>query len=238
VVSLRSSRGIALITVLLVSSLVSTMALGLALIVSINQLVVRNHRESTALAASAQAGLELAAHALSSADWNAVLAGTALAPGADGAPSGPRALGGGRTVDLSVQTNLLNCGSRAGCSAGQLQAVSVDRPWGVNNPHWRLYLYGPLAGFARWRHPAAAYLLVWIADDGRESDGNPDADGAPPDGSGRNVLRVHAAAFGHDGGRRAIEAELVRVCRPAAAADPCPPAIRVQSRRDLRESLP
>ena len=71
--SLSSSRGIALVTVLLVSSLVFTMALGLSLVVSVNQLVVRNHAESAALAAAARAGVELAAHELSAADWNAVL---------------------------------------------------------------------------------------------------------------------------------------------------------------------
>jgi hypothetical protein len=233
-----SSRGIALVTVLLVSSLVFTMALGLSLVVSVNQLVVRNYSESVALAAAARAGVELAAHELGDADWNAVLAGLVQANGSDGPPTGPRALAGAPTIDLAIQTNLLNCASAVGCSDGEMAAVRADRPWGVNNPHWRLFLYGPLGSFAALRFPPAVYLLVWVGDDGREGDGAPDIDGGSPAEEGRDVVRVHAAAFGRDGGRRAVAAELLRVCRPPAAGPRCLPGIRVQSWRDLRESLP
>ena len=111
--ALSSSRGIALVTVLLVSSLVFTMALGLSLVVSVNQLVVRTHSESVALAAAARAGVELAAHELADVDWNTVLTGLVQASGSDGGPAGPRVLAGARTLDLSVQTNLLNCASAA-----------------------------------------------------------------------------------------------------------------------------
>jgi hypothetical protein len=236
--SVESSRGIALVTVLLVSSLVFTMALGLSLIVSVNQLVVRNHVESTTLAAAAQAGVELAAHELSSADWNAVLAGLVQAGASDGAPTGARLLPGGGTVDLSVQTSLLNCGSMAGCSVAQLRAVTLDRPWGADNPEWRLFLYGPVGSFVPLRFPPAVYLLVWVGDDGREADGDPRIDGGAVTEAGRGVLRVHASAFGPRGGRRSMEAEFVRLCRPPQAGPPCLPAVRVQSWRDLRQSLP
>jgi hypothetical protein len=236
--TLSSSRGIALVTVLLVSSLVFTMALGLSLVVSVNQLVVRNHAESAALAAAARAGVELAAHELADADWNAVLTGLVQAIGSDGAPTGPRVIAAARTLDLSVQTNLLNCASAAGCSDGAMQGVTADRPWGANNPRWRLFLYGPLGSLAPLHSPPAIYLLVWVGDDGREADGAPEADGGSPTEEGRGVLRVHAAAFGRDGGRRAVEAELVRLCRPPEAGPPCLPGIRVQSWRDLRVSLP
>ena len=77
-----------------------------------------------------------------------------------------------------------------------------------------------------------------VGDDGREADGAPESDGGSPTEEGRGVLRVHAAAFGRDGGRRAVEAELVRLCRPPEAGPPCLPGIRVQSWRDFRESLP
>ena len=236
--TLSSARGIALVTVLLVSSLVFTMALGLSLVVSVNHLVVRNHSESAALAAAARGGVELAAHALADADWNAVLSGSAQASGSDGAPSGSRVLAGARTLDLSVQTHLLNCGSALGCSDGEMQAVTASRPWGANNPRWRPFLYGPLGSLVPLHSSPAIYLLVWVGDDGRETDNAPEADGGAPGEEGRGVLRVHAAAFGRDGGRRAVEAELVRVCRPPDAGPPCLPGIRVQSWRDLRESLP
>jgi hypothetical protein len=231
-----SSRGIALITVLLISSLVFTMALGLSVVVSVDQLVVRNHRESMALLHAAEAGIELAARAVAQTTaWDLVLSGAFQAPGSDGAPTGVRLLEGGEPLDLTTQTHLLNCGMPVACGVPELQAVTVDRPWGADNPHWQLFLYGPIGTFAPYRFAGRVYVLVWVADDGREVDGNPDVDGTlgMP---GHGVLRVRADAFGRGGGRRAIEAELVRVCRPAAAW--CMPGIRVQSWRDVRQAVP
>lgn len=233
-----SSHGIALITVLLIASLVFTMALGLSLVVSVDHLIVRNHRESTALLFAAEAGVELAARALAQVpDWNLVLSGAVQGPGADGPPTGTRPLEGDDPLDLSAQTHLLNCGARVACDVGDLQAVTVDRPWGPDNPHWRPFLYGPLRTFADYHFAGAIYVLVWVADDGREVDGNPEQDGVP-ETPGHGVLRVRADAFGRGGGRRAIEAELVRVCRPAATTPVCLPGIRVQSWRDVRQAIP
>ena len=117
--TLSSSRGIALVTVLLVSSLVFTMALGLSLVVSVNQLVVRNHSESAALAAAARAGVELAAHELADADWNAVLTGWCRRADRMARPTGPRVLAGGthprsvspdQSVELRVGRGVLRRG--------------------------------------------------------------------------------------------------------------------------------
>lgn len=233
-----SSRGIALVTVLLIASLVFTMALGLALVVSVDHLSVRNHRESTALLHAADAGVELAARAVADApDWTLVLSGLARAPAADGPPTGTRPLDGGEVLDLGSHTNLLNCGIRAACGAAELRAVTANRPWGADNPHWRLFLYGPLPSLVAARFAGPIYVLVWVADDGREVDGNPDRDGAAGT-PGHGVLRVRADAFGRGGARRAVEAELVRVCRPDVASAGCVPGIRVQSWRDVRQAVP
>jgi len=236
--SFISPRGIALISVLLVSTLVCTIALGLSLVVSVHQLIMRNHRDEATLGAAANAGLELAALKIHAADWNAVLQGLVQAAGADGAPAGIRDLTGGRQLDLTAETHLLNCRGTLPCSSTQLRATTLDRPWGANNPEWQLFLYGPLSTFVPLRFPVDAYLLVWIGDDSRETDGDAGVDGGAVDGAGRNVVRVHAAALGRDGGHRVFEAELSRICRPAPGAPACLPAVRVQSRRDLRESLP
>jgi hypothetical protein len=236
--SFTCAKGIALVSVLLISTLVCTIALGLSLVVSVHQLIVRNHYEEARLVAAANAGLELAALKLETADWNGVLQGLVQAAGSDGAPSGAREISGGQPIDLSAETNLLNCRSALPCSAPQLGAVTLDRPWGANNPEWQLFLYGPVPTFVPLRFPPAIYLLVWIGDDARETDGDAGIDGGGADEAGRDVLRVHAAAFGRDGGRRAFEAELLRICRPGAGGPACLPAVRVQSRRDLREALP
>jgi hypothetical protein len=221
----------------LIASLVFTMALGLSLVVSVDHLSVRNHRESTALLHAADAGLELAARAMADADWSLVLSGLAQAPTADGPPTGTRPMDAGEELDLEAQTNLLNCGMPGACGAADLQAVTADRPWGVDNPYWRLFLYGPLESFAPFRFAGPLYVLVWVADDGREVDGNPEQDGLAGM-PGQGVLRVRADAFGRGGTRRAVEAELVRVCRPDATSAGCLPGIRVQSWRDVRQAVP
>lgn len=233
-----SSRGIALITVLLITSIVFTMALGLSLIVSVDHLAVRNHRESATLLQAADAGIELAARAMAQApDWNHVLAGGAQAPAADGPPSGTRQIEAGEPLDLGAQTNLLNCGVIAVCSTTDLQAITEERPWGADNPHWRPFLYGPLRSFAAYRFAGSVYVIVWVADDGREIDGEPEQDG-PVGAPGHGVVRVRADAFGRGEGRRAVEAELVRVCRPDSTSSGCVPGIRVQSWRDVRRAVP
>jgi hypothetical protein len=91
--------------------------------------------------------------------------------------------------------------------------------------------------FTEFAQPAACYLAVWVADDGREEDGDPLADAADEEDSGHGIVRVHAAAFGLAGSRRAIEAELARACR-GAGVGACLPGIRVQSWQELRQAIP
>lgn len=230
---LHCECGVALIIVLLVASLVFVVGTGLALVLTIGQLVSRNHRDAAMLQAAAHAGIELAADALITADWQAVLGGWVVANGSDGAPDGIRVHEGTR-IDLAAETSWLTCGQPSPCSPAERAVSSMERPWGTNNPAWRLYLFGPLTSFAPFRARVPAYLLVWVGDDGRETDGRPDLDGG--NGTGRHVLRAHALAVGRDGARRAVHAELVRVCLPARTA--CEPGIRVQSQRETRHALP
>jgi hypothetical protein len=228
-----SELGIALITVLLVASLIFVAGMGLTLVLTVGQLVARNHREAAMLQAAAHAGIALAADSLARVDWQAALSGALAAEGADGAPAGMRVVDA-TPLDLTAETHVLNCGRPAPCSAAELSAVSLERPWGANNSVWQLYLFGPLASFAGFRHPPSIYLLVWVADDGRETDGRPDVDGGEP--AGRHVLRARAMAAGREGTRRIVEAELVRICLDGRSA--CEPGIRVQSEREIRHALP
>jgi hypothetical protein len=49
--------------------------------------------------------------------------------------------------------------------------------WALNNPSWRVYASGSLDAAAGSILPAAAaYLVVWVADDPSETDNNPAAD--------------------------------------------------------------
>jgi hypothetical protein len=180
---------------------------------------------------AAESALNLAMRDLSAAaDWSLALDGTLRGSLVDGTPAGPRTLPGGDIIDLTVLTNQLTCGRATDCTDADRRATSIDRPWGPNNPQWHAFLHAPLSlpVPARESH---LYVVVWVGDDGRESDGNPLIDGGGAAGHGRHVIRVHAEAFGSRGARRAIDAEIARICRATAAGEVCQPGVRLQSWR-------
>lgn len=230
-----AQRGIALILALLFTSFLSAVGLGLAVMVFMNRLATGNVHAAAGLMNAADAGLELAAHELSRANWPAVLNGVEQATFSDGEPTGVRAIPGGGAVNLSAETNMLNCDRTTSCTAAQMDEATADRPWGVNNPRWRLYAYGALENLPALARPTPCYLAVWVADDVAEVDGQPSIDGEL---EGRGVLRARAVAFGRLGARRAVEAELARVCSGAAEAEICQPGIRVQSWQEVRQLVP
>ncbi len=118
-----------------------------------------------------------------------------------------------------------------------MNANSRERPWGTNNPRWQLFAFGPMEQFGQLMRPAACYLIVWIADDAREVDGNPQEDSDDGGEPGHGIVRVRAETYGVAGTRRAIEAELARIC-PDGPDGACLPGIRVQSWQELRQAVP
>ena len=134
----------------------------------------------------------------------------------DGAPGGAREIPGGGSVDLTAATNMLNCRKSSNCTAAQMNANSRERPWGINNPRWRLYAYGPIEQLAPLLRPAPVTSPSGLRDDAREQDGDPGSDAADEE-SGHGIVRVHAETFAAGGSTRVIEAELTRACRGEAA---------------------
>jgi len=233
-----SQRGIALIMVILLTAFLSALGMGLLLAIFMDRLASRNMAGSVAMLYAADAAIELAARDLSQeADWDTVLSGARLSSLTDGLPGGVRDIPGGGTIDLTASTNVLNCGKTSNCADAQMNANSRERPWGANNPRWQLYAFGPMEQLTELAQPAACYLAVWVADDSREEDGDPLADAVEEGDSGHGIVRIHAAAFGLEGSRRAVEAELVRACR-GGGVGACLPGIRVQSWQELRQPIP
>jgi hypothetical protein len=235
---MSGDKGIALIMVVLVTAFLSALGLGMLLAVFMDGLATGNMTGSVAMLYAADSAIEIAARDMAHIDdWDAVLRGEQRATFTDGIAGGVRTLPGGGTVDLTLITNMLNCSRSTNCTTSQMTTSSRERPWGSNNPQWRLFAYGPLQQLAPLVSPAACYVAVWVADDGREQDGNPLADEAAADEPGHGIVRVHAEAFGVSGSKRAIEAELLRIC-PAGEASVCLPGIRVQSWQELRQAIP
>ena len=226
-----SERGIALVVTLLTIGFMSALGLGLVLSSSIGRMADSNHEDAIVLLNAAESALELAARDLARiADWNLVLSGAARSALVDG-PAGSRMLTDGSAIDLTGLTNVLTCGRAGACSDAQRSANSADRPWGRQNPRWGLFLHGPAPYLATPRHRTPPYIVVWLGDDASETDDDPALDGGAAGGEGRHVLRARAEAFGSNGSRRAIEAELVRVCQGASPDEVCLLGARVRSWR-------
>ena len=204
-------RGLALIAVLLWISLTAALGSVLILVVSVETVISARHRDGMETLYAADAAIEIAARELAgTSTWNAVLNGTATSTFADGAPVGIRRMPDGTILNLTSATNDLRCGNEARCTDADLTAVTAERPWGVSNPRWQLYAYGPLRRAAGAASTARCYVLVWIADDPWDNDGDPLRDGDAADNAGRGRILAIAQAYGTGGTRRTIQVTLAR----------------------------
>ena len=222
-----SERGIALIIVLLSMLLLSALGIALSLTTSTETRIAASSRWSTETFYAADAGAARAIHDLSLVgDWNDVLSGAATSTFVDGVP-GPRTLPDGSRIDMRQATDLLNCG-HVSCRIDELSAVTVDRPWGSNNPIWQLYAHAPAAALSpSGEIDAQAYIVVWVADDPLDNDGLPliDGDDAGATNPGRGLVQLRAQAYGPDRAVHTIEVTL----RRAASR------VHILSWRDLRQ---
>jgi hypothetical protein len=196
---MQSDRGVALIIVLLVMLSLSALAMSLALLSSTESRVTAAFRDGLAAQYGAEAALERVLTDLAGErDLTLVLAGSVTSTFTDG-PPGVRRLPDGTFVELHTLTNMMNCG-RITCQDAELDGIREDRPWGRNNPRWRLYGHGPLPGDSQ------VYVVVWVADDPSETDSDPLTDGGGEENPGRGRLSLTAHGFGFSGARRMVEA--------------------------------
>ena len=228
----ESERGAALIVALLMTAVVASLAAMLLLSTTIEMLAAFNFKSASETFMAASAGLDLALPDLAAAaDWSAILDGTARSVFIDGAP-GARTLADGRPLDLLAIENLANCGHPEPCSAFELTAVTADRPWGANNPRWRLFLYGTLGTLTAGQVTGpSCYVAVMVADDPEETDNDPTRDGLLGSSPGAGIVRVRSEAFGASGAHRVIEATVTR----SAGAPGSPPPLRLVAWHEIRE---
>jgi hypothetical protein len=212
--------------VLQAMTLLLALGAGLVLVTTTETRVASAHHEGDIVFYAAEGGLEMAMASLRAAlSPTEVLSGRERPAFSDGAPVGGRQIPGGGEVDLGVLTNQLRCGRTRGCTDAEMNAVTLARPWGANNPRWQPYLFGSLASLTGSPDGGpSAYVVVWVGDDPLEDDGNPTVD-APDEGHpGHETFLLHAEAFGAAGRRRAMEATVERVAH----------GLRVHSWKELR----
>jgi len=208
--SLRSESGIALIISLM--AMLFMMALGSVLMLSTatETKIANNFRNSSEALYAADAGLERSMDdLLTISDWNSMLSGGATSAFIDGAP-GNRTLADGTTLNLNEVLAFANCQALS-CSTADYIAVTNERPWGVNNPRWQLFAYGPLDNMI----PTSSinspfYVVVMVGDDPSENDGNPLKDGAVVANPGSGVMALRAEVFGPRGVHKTVELTIAR----------------------------
>jgi type IV pilus assembly PilX-like protein len=221
---IRREDGIALIVAMMAMLLMTALGIALVLNTSSETTIAGNFRNSQEALYAADAVVERAMDdILTVADWNKLIDGSTQSAFVDGAPTGPRTLPDGSTIDLTQALNMANCQHVASCSPSELTTYTSERPWGPNNPVWQLYAYGNLADMM----PASAtinssyYVMVMVADDPSDNDNDPRHDGVVPcvppnngiDGScnpGSGVLALRAEAFGPRGAHKVLEITVAR----------------------------
>ena len=155
-------------------------------------------------------------------DWTPLIGGLLRSSWIDG-PPGVRTLPDGSTLDLAQAVNLASCQKTAACSQADFDAVMADRPWGVNNPRWALYAYGPLRSLLPPPGviQSACYVMLLVGN-----------------GPSPALLALRAEAFGPRGAHAVVEATVGRTGRLSDGRDynddPGQGAVKILSWREVR----
>jgi hypothetical protein len=190
-------HGAALVTALLVTVLLTALGAVIISITITETLIAGAYRHAAEASYAADAAFERALLDLAALpNWSLVL----LPPPAhvqssfvDG-QARPRAPDG-RSLDVAALTRA----RQADSDLRHGPHVFAD-----NAPQWRLFAQSSLSSVLPAGAPAQpAYVLVWVADDGPDGDGNPALDS-----NGR--LLVFVDAYGSGGSRRSLEAAVGR----------------------------
>jgi Tfp pilus assembly protein PilX len=210
---IRDEQGIAMIIAMMAMLLMSALGMALVLTTSSETMIAGNFSNSSEALYAADAAIERSMEdILTVPDWNKLLDGSTQSAFVDGAPSGNRTLPDGSTIDLTQAINMANCQKVTTCSTTDMNAPTPDRPWGVNNPRWKLYSYANLRDLlpATDTINSPYYVMVMVADDPSENDGDPTKDGASDTNKGSGVIAMRAEAFGPRGAHKVIELTLAR----------------------------
>ena len=142
------NRGAALVLAMLAVFFMAAIGASLAIVTSTELRIAASYTDAMALRYAAEAALEAVLQELTaSADWNVLLAGSALSAFADGSPGGRRTLVDGSAIDLDDLTRQVVAG----------------------NPTCRLFGFGPVQRLQPSLDLGVeGYVVVWICDDPEE----------------------------------------------------------------------
>ena len=191
-----SERGAALLIAILTTLLLSAIAASLVYVSTTETLISAAFRHGEETSNAADAALERALLDLDLLpDWSVALLPPPATAGSFSDGQMQFAAPDGRRIDLGQLTLQRQRDS---------DATYGSHSFGADSPQWRLYAHSSLGDLLPAGSIAQpAYLVVWIADDGWDGDGNP-----ARDTNGRLLIR--AEAYGGGGARRAFEASVGR----------------------------
>lgn len=217
--------GAALVAALTAMLLLSIIGLGLVLTSSLEPSIAASYEASWGARYAAEAGLAVAAHELGTLpDWTLALTGQVRSALMDSAASGLVALPDGTHADLQALTNVARCGHPDACTEADLNAFTADRPWGPNNPRWQVFGHTSVGRHLPDTQVARPFVVVvWVADDVAETDGDPLCDSTVDEEGrrrpGADLIQARAEAFGIRSAHRTITATLAR---PRGSGDHVP----------------
>jgi hypothetical protein len=192
-----SERGAAMLVAILIATLLAVIVAGLVALTTSETALAASYRHVHEVTYGAEAGVELALHDLATVlDWSAVLATPpANRTSAFVDTASTPTLPDGRTIDLASLTRRRELESDARDGA---DLFAADRP------QWRLYAHLSLGDvFPPPRRFIPVYVVVWVADDGVDGDGDPTVDA-------NRIVLIRSEAFGSGGARRAVEVSVRR----------------------------
>jgi hypothetical protein len=190
-------RGAALIIALLIAALLTAVAAALIVVTTTETLITGGYRAAQEVRYAAEAFVERSIRELAGmADWTPVIT---PAPATFVAPFSDTAL-----TPLAPDGRILNLSGLTAARQAASDLVYGAAVFGADSPAWRLYAHAQLQNLVPpGMLTPPAYVLVWVADDGGDGDGDPGQDS-----NGR--LWMHAEAYGVGGARRAVETAIAR----------------------------
>ena len=203
---LGCEHGTALICALMVTTLLGTLGGAVVVLGTLETMIGANHAAAEELLYAADAAIERAVGDLRMrSDWRTVPGDPPSATDDFRDGTAPPRLPDGTVLNLALLT------ARRQSDNDAIYQQSVNRPV------WRLFAHAPLGRLLPAGHiPSTAYVVLWIADDAEDVDGDPLADS-------NDLLLLHAEAFGLRGARRRIEAAVAREVRNGGTEPVTPP---------------
>lgn len=193
---LRNQSGAAVLIAILTILLLAALAASLVYVSTTETLISAAFRHAEETSNAADAALERAMLDLDLLpDWS----GTLLPP-----PANVGSFSDGQAQFVTPDGRRVDLGQLTAQRQRDSDGTYGSHSFGPDSPQWRLFAHASLTDVLPPGTIAQpAYLVVWIADDGWDGDGNPSVD------SNARVL-LHAEAYGGGGARRAIEASVSR----------------------------